>query len=103
MATTSTTALPRPPPKQPPEESKSDMQAYQDRVIKALAAKAEKEFPDLADRPLEKWFISVEALVRQAEMNKESERIEQAYILTYRTIHMGEMGALSHERWWQCT
>ncbi len=46
---------------QPPEESKSDMQAYQDRVIKAFAAKAEKEFPDLADRPLEKWFISVEA------------------------------------------
>jgi hypothetical protein len=91
MATTASPPLPQPPSKQPPDTSKCELQAHKDRVIKALAATAEKEFPELADRPLEKWFNSVEALVRQVEMNKETERIDQAYILAFRAINMGEV------------
>jgi hypothetical protein len=90
MATTASAPLPRLPSKQPPEATQSDLLAHQDRVIKALVAEAEK-LRDLAERPLETWFNCVEVLAQQAEMYKgNTEKIDQAYILAYRTIHMGE-------------
>jgi hypothetical protein len=91
MATTAASPSAPLPSSDKDEGAADELTQRQNIVIQDLVARAEsKDYADLPDRPLDKWFNSVQVLSRQADLHKEQGRVDLAYILTFRTISLGE-------------